>query len=442
MSLPVFVPILIAVCMVFIFRGPFRAFTSQGLDDLLSPDIQSTAWLHGADPYSPRSLLQFWPKSALAARPDPREMDDGSVLVRHGIPTAYPLTSLVLLAPFSVVPWPIFKVLWVTASVALFFAAVWSLGLWAGLKTREKQIFLLASLLLAPFHTGIATCNVAVVAVELGVIAVAWAYSKNEIAAGLLIAVSVGMKPQIGLVFLAYYLVQRGWKACSSALMGIVGLVSVALVRMMHVPWLASYATDNRVLLSTGVLGDFTERNPTRFGLVNLQVALYPWLHNRSMTNVCMAAICGLLAIAILVLILRANVQDNLLSLSLLSTFSLLPVYHRFYDAALLIIPICWLLHRWGIRLTLNRVSPRHRLGYLVPVATLVTVAVFSIPGGSMLEVLRNRGAISSALARSTWWDGIVMAHAVWSLLLLLGVLLYEMNRYQHRTPARTESAP
>src|SRR5690349_3173755 len=76
--------------VVFTLRGPFRALTDPGINDLLSPYIQASAWSHGADPYSSESLLRFWPKGAERARPAPEQMRDGSVLVRHGIPTAYP----------------------------------------------------------------------------------------------------------------------------------------------------------------------------------------------------------------------------------------------------------------------------------------------------------------------------------------------------------------
>ena len=298
---------------------------------------------------------------------------------------------------------------------------------------------MIAALLLAPFHTGIATCNVVIVAVELGVLAVAWANAKGEIG-GVLIAVSVGLKPQIGLVFLAYYFFRRSWKTCGSAFTVIIGMASVGLLRMAHVSWLASYEIDNRTLLSTGVLGDFTERNPTRFGLVNLQVALYPWLHNRSLTNMCVLATSAILATVIVVLIMRARAKDELLSLSVLGTFSLLPFYHRFYDAALLLIPLCWLIHQWGTR-PLYSASHVDRKSHVVAMTAILTVVAFSIPGGSILEVLQSKGAIPSALAGSVWWNGVVMAHAVWILLVVLGVLLWEMNAYRQQLPATTKLA-
>src|SRR5438046_417068 len=92
---------LVLVALVFVFRGPYRALRASDLNDLISPYAQATAWLHGADPYSPYSLFEFWPSQALSSRPAEQEFFNGTVLVEHGIPTAYPLTCFVLLAPFA-----------------------------------------------------------------------------------------------------------------------------------------------------------------------------------------------------------------------------------------------------------------------------------------------------------------------------------------------------
>src|SRR5262249_3088369 len=156
-----------------------------------------------------QSLLKYWPKGAEAARPENQEMQDGSVLFQHGIPTAYPLTSLVLFAPFTAISWPAFKVLWVAASVALFIASMWVLASWAGLNRSQNFIFSIGAILLAPVHTGIATCNPAIVAIEVGALS-AWAARSGWVwTSGLLIAVCVGLKPQIGLCFLTFCVLHR-----------------------------------------------------------------------------------------------------------------------------------------------------------------------------------------------------------------------------------------
>ncbi len=182
---------------VFIIRGPFRAATGSGLNDLISPYVQAIALVHGADPYSPKSLLDFWPRDALRLRPDAREFSDGSILIKHGIPTAYPPTTFLLLAPFTVLPWHIFKFIAIAVTIALLFCALWSLICVAEMHRSQKLFFIAAALLFAPIHTGIATCNLAIAATELGIISLWTHYSGRERTTGLLIALSTALKPQI-----------------------------------------------------------------------------------------------------------------------------------------------------------------------------------------------------------------------------------------------------
>jgi hypothetical protein len=410
---------LLTLCgAVFFVRGPFRAATASDLNDLISPYIQATALVHGADPYSPKSLLEFWPSDALAARPDTREFSDGSIFIAHGVPTAYPLTSFFLLAPFTVLPWHVFKLLAITVTSLLFFGTVWSLIIVSEMNGWRRLLFIAIALLFAPVHTGIATCNLAIIATELGVIAL-WAnYTGREIESGLLIAICTGLKPQIGMCFLIYYIVRWQLRTLAFALGSLATVIALAMARLAiaHVDWLSNYKLANRVLFTTGILGDFTDRNPMRFGLVNLQVGLYAFLHSRQAANVS-AVILSLLLFAVWVaLISKMPRRDDLLCLGALVALSLLPAYHRFYDAALLIIPLCYLLAR--SKSGFNRHS----------VIACLALVVFLVPGGSLLETLRNRGFITSAFSSTTWWNGLVMAHAVWCLLVLTLSLLYEMT--------------
>ncbi len=423
---------LFVFAVVFTIRGPFRALTDPGINDLLSPYIQASAWLHGADPYSSESLLRFWPKEAERARPAPEQMRDGSVLVRHGIPTAYPLTCFTLLAPFTVIPWPIFKIIWVAMSVGLFFASILSLVSLASLNMPQRVIFASASLLLAPFHSGIATCNIAIPATEVGVIGAWLAYENRLLPSYILIGVCIGLKPQIGLCFLAYYVVRRLWTTSAMALATAIAILAAGIFRLSfgHAHWLASYELDNRALLSSGVLGDFTERNGTRFGLVNLQVGLYPWLHDKQVTNLCALVFCLAVFALTLFLTRKLQVKNDLLCLSAISTLSLLPIYHRFYDASLLMVPLCWLVTTLKPRSLLRERFPSSGFSLSTSSAIgLLMIAAFFIPGGSLLEVLRDRGTIPRVLSGNASWNALVMAHSVWCLVVLVFVLLYHTTR-------------
>lgn len=291
----------------------------------------------------------------------------------------------------------------------------------AGFSYREPAAVLLvaASLALAPFHTGIVTGNVALVAVELGVIAVWTARRGYDVTTAVLLAVSAGLKPQIGLCFLLYYLVRRRWRVSGVTVILLALLTALGLLRLElgHTAWLRNYLYDNRVLFETGTLGNFTTVNPTRFGLVNLQLVLYPLVGGVRATNGLAVAI-GITFLAVwLTAMLRGSGRDDLelLDLGAIAVVSLLPVYHRFYDAALLVLPLCWIFISFRRARILGSLS-------------LLLMIPFLVPGGTLLETIQASGRVPSTLASRWWWEMIVMPHQVWMLFFLSILLLYEMN--------------
>jgi glycosyl transferase family 87 len=401
----------------FMVRGPVRAVrTATQFNDFLSPYIQANAWIRGLDPYSPQTLLKLWPAQAPHFSFLPKEVANGTLVANRGIPTAYPITALVLVAPFSLLPWNVAYAIWLAINLVLFPVTVCVLLSLAGVSYREPAGILLtaAALALAPFHTGIVTGNVSMVAIELSVIAIWAARRRRDVATAVLLAIAAGLKPQIGLCFLLYYLVRRRWRIVGVGLALLAGLAAVGLFRLDfgHTPWLGNYLNDNHILLETGVLGNFTSINPTRFGLINLQVALYPLLGSIGLTNGVAVSVGVIFLIAWLIGMARRCGDDEfeLLDLSAIAVISLLPIYHRFYDAALLIFPLGWVILSFG----------RSRR---FAVFSLLLMLPFLIPGGTLLETMESSGRIPSALAHRWWWEMIVMPHQVW-LLLLLGVLL------------------
>jgi len=405
----------VCACVVFVIRGPYRAVMNHGLNDLLSPYIQSSAFLHGQDPYSCQSLFSYWPDQGLRFRPDSRQFIDGSILVRHGIPTAYPITSLFLLASLTWMPWNVFQLLILAATLLLFGAAVLALAAMTNMSRVQRTGFVVFALVFAPLHTGIGTCNLAVLAVEAGILAL-WAEKiRKPFVCGVLIAICVGVKPPLGLCFLLYYLVKRSWRISTVALasLAIMGIVPILWLNLHHAAWISNYTADTRALLENGTLGDFTEKNPLRFGLVNLQVALYPFVHERYATNLLVGVICGSLLVVWLVLALKIKPRDEFACLSALAVLTLLCVYHRFYDASLLISPVSWLF----AKARSDRVAA---LG-------LAVSAAFLVPGGTLLQNLQLKGQLLTGIEKSNLGQSFVMGHAVWCSVILVSLLLYRM---------------
>jgi hypothetical protein len=405
----------------FAVRGPVRALrTATGFNDFLSPYIQADAWVRGLDPYSPQVLLRLWPEAALHPQFVPREVANGTLVANRGIPTAYPITALVLLAPFSLIPWTAAYLLWLAINLVLFAGMIWALVKLAGFSfTEPRGILPIAAVLaLAPFHSGIATANVSLVAVEVSVIAIFAQRRRHWVMAGLLLAVGAGLKPQIGLCFILYGLVRRQWRTAGLALGALFGAATLGLLRLQAsgASWLADYLNDNHVLLQTGVLGNFTAVNPTRLGLINLQVGLYPILNSVNVTNDAARAIGLCLLMAWLTIVLRSHRSRELLDLSAIAVISLLPVYHRFYDASLLALPLCWAI------MTFRK---RRRFAVL----SLLLMLPFLVPGGTILQAMADSGRIPAGLANRWWCQSFLMAHQVWALLLLGSLLVYEMAK-------------
>lgn len=404
----------------FLLRGPIRFAGASNFNDLISPYIQTRAWMKGMDPYSPANLVAFWPRDADQFSFLRKDLADGSLVLKRGIPTAYPPTSFALLTPVAWLPWHVAHRVWLLISLMAFGLTVLSLVSLIGFQWQEKRtyLFLALALALAPFHTGLAAGSIVIVAVGFCSVAVLAADRQWNMAAGVSFAVAVGLKPQIGLPFLVYYLLRRRWRVVTTSvtLLAFLAATAVFHLAMTHTPWVENYLYDNKVLFAQGSLGDFTESNPLRFGLVNLQVLVYTFVPDRAEANVGAIVIAGVLGLMWLLLLWRRTGNKiELPALSALLVLSLLPVYHRLYDASLLIFPLAWSL----------TVSPGPRKD--LARGTLLLILVFLVPGGSALEQLQHTKHLV-VLQHSWWWTHIVMPHQVWALLFLSVLLLMAMR--------------
>jgi hypothetical protein len=159
----------------FVVRGPVRFFRAADFNDFISPYIQSRALIQGQDPYSPDVLVRLWPVTGphrlefLA-----KDLADGSLIAKRGIPTAYPLTCLLLLTPLGALPWPIAHLVWLAVTACLTLGVIWAL---LSFLTEEvgdwrAYLFVAFALALAPLHTGFAAGSVVLSTVAVCGIAV------------------------------------------------------------------------------------------------------------------------------------------------------------------------------------------------------------------------------------------------------------------------------
>ncbi len=407
--------LLVASFAEFAVRGPLRLTHSPGWNDFLSPYIQTQAWVHGQDPYSAQSLLAWWPSD------DPRpafvddEAADGTLESKRGMPSPYPLTTLVMLAPFAALPWTVALSCWCALNMAAVILAAFALLSICGCKVAEirSQLFLAAVFGLAPVHTGLSTANPVILAVSLAVVSL-WAAGRGrDRTAGLLLALAVCLKPTVAGGLLLYYLIRRRWTiaATTGAVAAAIGCVGLIRLSAAGVPWVHSYLENSRRMFAAGSVDDFTQADRIRFNMINAQILFFDIFPNPRLANLLARFLGGALLSCWAYLCCRRRTGSELLEISAISVLSLIPVYHRFYDATLLIWPLAWAL------LLLSRRSST--------VLSLATIAPFFLPGSVMLSELTRSRKIPPQVAHAWWWSTIVLSHEVSCLILLAGLLLY-----------------
>jgi len=400
----------------FVVRGPVRFLTNiTNWNDLSQNYTASRLWLKGQNPSDPKNFVALWKQEGRSRL----ELTD---IRTHLAP---PLGGLVVLAPVAAFPWKIARILWLVILLISFVATVWALALVGGFRWDELRTlgFIAACLALAPFHTGLAAGNTTILVIGACAVAIWAARNRHDVAAGILFAVACSLKPQIGAFLVLYYLVRRRWQLFVTAVASTLGLVLFAALYLWFwgTSWLQDYLHNARGFVTSNHIDDFSSANPIRFTLINLQVPFFAITGQSSSANLLAFAVGGLLVCTWIYWITRGTDHvPELLSLGAISIIALLPVYHRFYDAALLVVPLCW-----GMTWRLTQ-SPG-RLRITAKIALLLTAA-FLVPGTAFLQQLALHGRISDAVKNSWWWNCVVMPHETWTLLLLCLVLIYEIK--------------
>jgi hypothetical protein len=400
--------LLFLTTLEFTLRGPVRVVRREGTyNDLTGPYIGAKAWLKGVNPYSNDVFWTLWKESGGA---DSNEQES------IGSRTPYPWSCFLLLAPLSLLSWPTAGMLCGLLSVGMVVLSVWLLSGLFDLSVCgwRRWLFIALALALAPFHSGFGAGNLSMLAIALVLLSFWGSCTQRSTVAGLCCSLATCLKPPIGLFLFLYYALSRRWRVFGVALASTFLITLTAIVRLQAagVPWVSSYLANSKLVLTDPING-ITAANPKRFQMVNLQVLCYAVTNNERTANL-LALLIGCLALLSLAAVLsRARLRTpRVLDVSALAVVSLLPVYHRYYDAALLILPLLWSL----APATTNSRTYRN--------LTLFLMSPFLIPGAWMLESLQNANRIPSYLTERWWWDTLVMAHQIWALLLLAVVLI------------------
>jgi hypothetical protein len=388
---------LAAAAVVFAWRGPMRALGAG--DDLRVFYTSTRLWLQGHNPYDYAAL--------------------GDELFKAGGPhgdfageSLNPPCTFVVLAPLGLLSWPAARVVWLAVNLlALGLLFLGLLRLVRADMTRTRVLLLMTFTLgLAPVQTSIWVGQTVIPVAALIVWAILAHRHGWDLRAGALFAMAAAIKPQMGAAYLAYLLVRGRWRVVlAGAVVGCL-LLAAGVVRLevAGAQWLPALRA-NYVASFGGGSGDLT-RAEVRYQLLQLQSPLFV------LTGVkAVASMISWIVVAILGAIMLGHARrlktdrQELLALAIVTALGLLPVYHRYYDAVIILIPVAWAL-----------ASHPQRLARYAKLSMLLVVP-FVLPGGSMLNWLGATGHVSPQVVNSWWWQGLVVPHETW---LTLGVAI------------------
>jgi hypothetical protein len=420
--------LLLAAGTEFVWRGPVRLlFHGYQWNDVSQVYVMSKAWLWGINPYDPYTFVGVC-KTAMGS--SPRTSD-----IRTHSP--YPISTLVIMAPLSQLSWKTAHVVWALFLGLTILPMVLALASFGQIPDRyHLTLFAAMALALAPLHTGIAAGNVSIPAIALCCVAVWAGGGRKEVLAGILLGIASCLKPQMGICFLFYYFLRKRWRIALVASTIAAAVVGVGILRLeiSGVRWLQDFLNNSRAFSTVSPTVDFTEADPIRFTLLNLQVLFYS-LSRDAVLAQAGAWLTGIALIGTWLWIARRGELTRvpeLLVISSLLIISLLPAYHRNYEATLLIFPLCWAISEFSEHEQRPRKLARWAVVLMLP---------FAIPGPTLLQHLVNHGRVPMSLTKGWWWEKLIMPHEIWLLLILSIVLLYSQRASAKDRKRQGESA-
>ncbi len=268
-------------------------------------------------------------------------------------------TASILIAPFALLPWGPAHALWMTLTAAgMILAAflMWDLGA----KRAPTVSILLACLVLANCEFVFATGNAAGLAVSLCVVAV-WCFFHERfgLAGVLCLAFGLVLKPHDGGLVWLYFLLAGGVhrKRALQTLVAAVVLSLPGILWITHVSphWMQELHTNMLVNFAPGSLSDprpanFDGRLP--WTIIDLQTVFSVFRDDPRFYNLAAyLAVAPLLLVWMFVTLRSRFVEARAwVALAAIAALSMLPVYHRPYDAKLLLltIPACAMLWTEG----------------------------------------------------------------------------------------------
>lgn len=421
------------------------AFLHATLSDFKAVYYGSRCLLRGGDPYIVGASLKVYEEEGGTplAPSDPTFQ----ILNRQ----AYLPTAFLCVAPLAMLPWGPAHVLWMFLSEAsLIFACflIWDTAVkdaWAA------SLFLLC-FLLANGEILFASGNAAAISIALCVIAVWCFFNGRFIPVGVIcLAIGLALKPHdTGLVWLFFLLIGGVHRkhALQTLILAVALAVPAGLWATHNAPnWVHELQSDLAVYDASGGLNNpgpnaYTSRGPAM--VIDLQAAISIFRDDPRIYNPVSYLVCGAICLVWIVTTLRARFSfaQAWIALAVVAPLSMLVIYHRPYDAKLLMLTLPGCAFLW---------ARRGRIGWLALLLTTLAIVVTSDIPLAVLLIIDQALHISVAALAGKTLTVIFLRPAPFYLLLLcifyLWVYLHpaldtEKNSGVLDTPVLEHSSP
>jgi len=260
-------------------------------------------------------------------------------------PPVYPPSTLVALLPMSFLHYHAARAVWYGLTACLFFAA--SLVLISFVAESYKPwAMLLGAFLYWSEPVGL-LFNIGQpsgLAASLALLSL-WLFFRNPRsgAAVICLGISLSLKPQLGGLFLIYFLLRPRSRAyaCKSAALGaaflIAGILWLTLSPASH-NWRSDYRAQIANSQALGAVNDPSAQSGYARQFTNAQIVFALFVNNPSRDTNFAYALGAILFAAWVMIVLRTSEGDLFSTLAAITCIGMLPVYHREYDLVLLMI--------------------------------------------------------------------------------------------------------
>jgi hypothetical protein len=378
----------------FVVRGTWKAISGGNYDFVLIYS-SARAWLHGGNPYEKEDVSRAWLSSGGPAERDP-------MIPRGPATLVYPPPAMAVLAPIAALPWKPASFLWAMGNTALAVFSLLALGSVAQLSRTGRLALASLGMCMAPLVTNTAlgqTATVVLACICGGILA---RVRGSHVVSGALLGIGAALKPQLGLLFAVYEAGRLRWKIAAAAgiVIGVLTAVGIGRMQAAGVDWSTSWRQNIQAFTTTDD-GNASRANPIRHQVINLHYPIHNFTDERDFVRWAVLGIVGTMCLVYFVVDLRrgrhrGEPRHELVSLSFVAAVTLMITYHRYYDAAILVIPLA---------LAVRGLCDRRPTA----IATLLLVLLFALPLPVIVVEAVRRGWIPRAAETSTIGQYLVL---------------------------------